>query len=86
MEKLSARLICLLCCVQEAAALRAEAEAPYRSLRLVLFGFGVISASLATLFSIPTLIGALAGAPNATKEVAEAVQDFAINVGAFTIC
>ena len=59
---------------REGASLRAEAEAPFRSLRLFLFGAGVAGASLATLFGLPNLIGALGGAPNATKSVAEALQ------------
>jgi len=71
--------------LQEEAALRAEAEAPFRSIRLVLFGFGTVSAILATLFSLPTIIGALGGAPNA-KPLVEAAQDLAINVGALFAC
>lgn len=70
---------------QEEASLRAEAEAPFRSLRIVLFGFGLVSAALATLFSIPTLIGSVGGAINA-KPLAEALQDIGINVSALTIC
>ncbi len=70
---------------KEEASLRAEAEAPFRSFRIVIFGFGVISAGLATLFSIPTLIGALAGAPNA-KDLTEALQDILINVTALGVC
>ncbi|PSC72600.1 LOW PSII ACCUMULATION chloroplastic [Micractinium conductrix] len=71
---------------REGASLRAEAEAPFRSLRLFLFGAGVAGASLATLFGLPNLIGALGGAPNATKSVAEALQDFAINIGSLAAC
>ncbi|KAI8112872.1 hypothetical protein M9434_004192 [Picochlorum sp. BPE23] len=67
------------------ASLRAEAEAPFRSFRIVLFGFGGVSAVLATLFSIPTLIGALAGAPNA-KSLTDAFQDILINVAALGVC
>lgn len=70
---------------KEEASLRAEAEAPFRSLRIVLFGFGAVSAVLATFFSLPTLIGALAGAPQA-KPLLEAGQDFAINIGALGFC
>lgn len=70
---------------KEEASLRAEAEAPFRSFRIVIFGFGVVSAGLATLFSIPTLIGALAGAPNA-KDLTEALQDILINVTALGVC
>ena len=50
-----------------------------------MFGFGGISAVLANLFSIPTLIGALAGAPNA-KPVMEAFQDILVNVTALGVC
>jgi hypothetical protein len=70
---------------REEAELRAEAEAPFRSIRLVLFGFGGASAGLATLFSLPTLIGSLAGAANG-KPITEAGQDFAINIGALLLC
>jgi len=71
---------------REGASLRAEAEAPFRSLRLFLFGAGVAGAGLATLFSLPGLIGSLAGAPNATKSAAEALQDLAINIGSLAVC
>lgn len=50
-----------------------------------MFGFGGVSAVLATLFSIPTLIGALAGAPNA-KSLTDAFQDIVINVAALGVC
>jgi len=50
-----------------------------------LFGFGGVSAVLATLFSIPTLIGALAGAPNA-KSLTDAFQDILINTTALGVC
>lgn len=46
-------------------ALRAEAEAPFRVLRLVFFGFSVVSASIALLVSLPQLAGALGGARGA---------------------
>lgn len=70
---------------EEEASLRAEAEAPFRSLRIVLFGFGAVSAGLATLFSIPPLIGAIAGAPQA-KSIFEVGQDFGINIVALGVC
>ena len=70
---------------QEEASLRAEAEAPFRSLRLVLFGASTVSAVLATLFGLPSLIGALGHAPNA-KPLLEAVQDLGINVAALGAC
>lgn len=59
---------------REGASLRAEAEAPFRSVRLFLFGAGLVGAGLATLFGLPQLIGALGGAPGATKSTAEALQ------------
>ncbi len=43
-------------------------------------------ASLATLFGLPGIIGALGGAPNATKSVAEALSDLAINLGSLAVC
>lgn len=66
--------------------LRAEAEAPFRSFRLVIFGAGTAGATLATLFGLPSLIGALAGAPGATKTALEALQDLAINLGSVGLC
>lgn len=71
---------------REGAQLRAEAEAPFRSFRLFIFGAGVAGASLATLFGLPGIIGALAGAPNATKSTAEALSDLAINLGSLAVC
>lgn len=71
---------------REGAQLRAEAEAPFRSFRLFIFGAGVAGATLATLFGLPGIVGALAGAPNATKSVAEALQDLAINLGSLAVC
>jgi hypothetical protein len=61
-------------------SLRAEAEAPFRAFRVVFLGFLAFSASVATLFSIPQLIGAIGNAPNA-QPLEEAVQSFGINVG-----
>ena len=56
---------------KEDTNLRAEAEAPFRSVRLVLFGFGAVSAALATFLSLPTVLGVVLGAPNATKSLTE---------------
>lgn len=70
---------------EEEASLRAEAEAPFRSLRIVLFGFGAVSAGLATLFSIPPLIASIAGAPQA-KALFDIGQDFGINIAALGVC
>ncbi len=67
------------------AALRAEAEAPFRSLRFFLFGSGCISAGLATLFTLPQLAATLGGAANA-KTLLEVAQDMAINLGALALC
>jgi hypothetical protein len=71
---------------REGASLRAEAEAPFRSLRIFLFGAGTASAVLATLFGLPNLIAALAGAPGAIKTATEALQDLAINLGGLSVC
>jgi Low psii accumulation1 / Rep27 len=64
--------------------LRSEAEAPFRSLRLVLYGFSVVSASLATLISLPQLIGAVGGAPGALS-IDTVLQNLAVNIGAITV-
>ncbi|GAX75281.1 hypothetical protein CEUSTIGMA_g2726.t1 [Chlamydomonas eustigma] len=50
---------------EDRVRLRSEAEAPFRSLRFTLFGFGVVSAGVSLLVSLPQLIGAVGGAPNA---------------------
>ncbi|GFR43250.1 hypothetical protein Agub_g4311 [Astrephomene gubernaculifera] len=50
---------------EDAVQMRAEAEAPFRSLRLVLCGFFAASAGMGFLISIPQLLGALGGAPRA---------------------
>lgn len=60
-------------------SLRSEAEAPFRVVRIVLFGFFGVSASLATLFAIPQLIGSLAGAPSA-MDLTEVLQGLGIDV------
>jgi hypothetical protein len=64
--------------------MRAEAEAPFRSLRLVFYGFSVASAGVATLISLPQLAGALGGARGAL-EVEDVLTNLAINIGAVTI-
>lgn len=64
--------------------LRSEAEAPWRSLRLTLFGFSVASAGMGTLISLPQLIGALGGAPGALA-VETVLQNLAVNLGAVGI-
>lgn len=69
---------------RELAALRAEAEAPFRVFRIVIFGFSIISAGLATLFTIPQIIGTLAGAANA-KSLVEVGGDLGINLGAVSL-
>jgi len=69
---------------RELAALRAEAEAPFRVFRIVIFGFSIISAGLATLFTIPQIIGTLAGGANA-KSLVEVGGDLGINLGAVSL-
>ena len=59
--------------------IRAEAEAPFRSFRIVIFGFMTISAMTANLFSLPQIAATLAQAPNA-KSPQELVTDIAINL------
>ncbi|WIA12497.1 hypothetical protein OEZ85_012530 [Tetradesmus obliquus] len=64
--------------------LRSEAEAPFRSLRLVFYGFSVASAGVAFLISIPQLIGATAGAPGALQ-TDQVLQNIGINLGAVAL-
>lgn len=61
--------------------LRSEAEAPFRVLRLVFYGFFVISASIASLIATTQTIGALAGAPNAMP-LQDTATSLAIDLGA----
>eukprot|EP00877_Chromochloris_zofingiensis_P000740 jgi/Chrzof1/10667/Cz05g07170.t1_LPA1A[v5.2] len=69
---------------EDRVRLRSEAEAPFRAVRLVLYGFSIVSAGLATLISIPQLIGALGGARNALATL-DVLQNLGINIGAVTI-
>lgn len=69
---------------QDRVRLRSEAEAPWRSLRLTLYGFSVASAGMGTLISLPQLIGALGGAPGALA-VDTVLQNLAINLSAVGI-
>ncbi|KIY99276.1 hypothetical protein MNEG_8687 [Monoraphidium neglectum] len=68
----------------ERVNMRAEAEAPFRTLRLVIFGFSVASAGVGTLISLPQLAGALNGGRNA-MQVDDVLTNLAINIGAVTI-
>uniref|UniRef100_A0A061QXT6 Uncharacterized protein n=1 Tax=Tetraselmis sp. GSL018 TaxID=582737 RepID=A0A061QXT6_9CHLO len=61
--------------------LRGEAEAPFRPVRLVFYGFAVVSASVGLLVAIPQLIASLAGAPNALPRE-QVLQNVGINIGA----
>lgn len=64
--------------------LRSEAEAPFRSLRLVFYGFSVISAGVGFLVSVPQLIGALGHAP-AALPLENVLQNIVIDLGAAAI-
>jgi hypothetical protein len=61
--------------------LRAEAEAPWRSLRLTLSGFSVASAGMGSLICLPQLIGALGGAPGALP-LRQVFENLGIDLGA----
>ncbi|GIL85550.1 hypothetical protein Vretimale_13373 [Volvox reticuliferus] len=69
---------------EDAVQMRAEAEAPFRSLRLVFSGFSVVSASLGFLISIPQLIGALASTRNALP-LEQVQQNLAIDAAAIAL-
>lgn len=64
--------------------MRAEAEAPFRSLRLVFSGVNVVSASIGFLVSIPQLIGSLGGAPSALP-LEQVETNLAVNAGAIAV-
>jgi len=61
--------------------MRAEVEAPFRTFRVFIVGFFVVSASVASLVATSQLIGALGHAPSA-KPLDECLQTLAIDVGA----
>lgn len=69
---------------EDRVRLRSEAEAPFRSLRFLLFGSGLVSCGLASLISIPQLIGALGGAPNALT-LQDVISNLGIDVFAFLV-
>ncbi|GLI66510.1 hypothetical protein VaNZ11_010343 [Volvox africanus] len=69
---------------EDAVQMRAEAEAPFRSLRLVFSGFSVVSASLGFLISIPQLIGTLAGTRNALP-LEQVQQNLVIDAAAIAL-
>jgi len=69
---------------EERVNMRAEAEAPFRTLRFVIFGFSIASAGVATLISLPQLAGALGGARGALA-VEDVLQNLVINIAAVTI-
>mmetsp|Transcript_34359 Transcript_34359/g.97322 ORF Transcript_34359/g.97322 Transcript_34359/m.97322 type:complete len:323 (-) Transcript_34359:123-1091(-) len=64
--------------------LRGEAEAPFRPVRLLLYGFSVVSASVGFLVSVPQLIAAIGHAPNALP-LDQVLQNVGINVTAAAV-
>ncbi|KAI8465812.1 MAG: hypothetical protein J3K34DRAFT_461212 [Monoraphidium minutum] len=68
----------------ERVNMRAEAEAPFRTLRLVIYGFSVASAGVGSLISLPQLAGALRGARGALQ-VEDVLTNIAVNVSAVAI-
>lgn len=69
---------------EDQVRLRSEAEAPWRSLRLVLYGFSMVSSGLGTLISLPQLIGAVREAPGAL-ETNSVLQNIGINIAVFAV-
>lgn len=65
--------------------LRAESEDPFAKVRIVLFGFGAVSALVGFVLTLPRLAGSMLGAPNAAP-VATVAQDIALNVGGSALC
>lgn len=61
--------------------LRGEVEAPFRSFRLVIFGFFVVSAGIGTLLATTQLIGDVIKSKSLTKDL----QNVGIDVGAASL-
>ncbi|CAL8462655.1 g2188 [Coccomyxa elongata] len=61
--------------------IRSEVEAPFRALRLVLFGFFAVSASVGALIAVTQVIGALGGARNALP-LEDVAQSLVIDLAA----
>jgi len=65
--------------------LRSEAEAPFRLLRLVLYGSGVAGGGIGLLVNLTQIAGSVAGRSGALS-VAEAIQNVGIDVAGVGIC
>lgn len=61
--------------------MRAEVESPFRTFRIGLLSFFLISASIATLVATSQLIGSIGNAPSAMP-LADTIQTFGIDIGA----
>eukprot|EP00798_Chlamydomonas_sp_ICE-L_P019857 gene19857-26551_t len=64
---------------EDMVRLRAEAEAPFRSVRMGIYGLGALSSGIGFLVSIPQLIGALGGA-RAALPLEQIGQNIGINL------
>lgn len=65
--------------------MRSEAETPFRSIRLVLFGFSCVSATVGAVIAVPQLIAALGGASGAAVSVQEGLINLGIDLGALAL-
>ena len=68
---------------QKYLSLRAEVENPFRTFRVVILGFFLVSAGVATLIATTQLIGSIGNAP-AAMPLQDTVQTWLIDVGALT--
>ncbi|CAG9464750.1 unnamed protein product [Pedinophyceae sp. YPF-701] len=65
--------------------MRAEVQAPFRSLRIVIFGFSCASVATGTLIALTQLVGALAGSAAAVGTVESCAQTLAIDVAGLVL-
>lgn len=65
--------------------MRAEVESPFRTFRIGLLTFFLISAGIASLVATSQLIGSLGNAPSAMP-LANTTQTFGIDLGAIVNC
>eukprot|EP00955_Chlamydomonas_euryale_P082209 363689-Chlamydomonas_euryale.AAC.1 len=69
--------------LEDSVRLRSEAEAPFRSVRFLFFGFGVLNAAIATLTSVPQVWRALKA--DGSVNVGEASVDREVGFGVLNV-
>lgn len=69
---------------QKYLSMRAEVESPFRTFRIALLTFFLVSASIASLVATSQLIGSLGNAP-AAMPLSNTIQTFGIDIGAVSL-